>query len=398
MKPACKRGMYRMAFCFRNVILCILLFIFFESCNKNKYVSHDDLPHYGKISTDNILKMELDSVVLDFFNTSGSGSFFMTDSIISFADNTYAKIFNYNCNTGELLSSHFGIGQGPNELVGLWHAFPVLNDTTVFIIDQNGSVSFYGLNDYKLTKKNFLDFHWENNRSEDYESPKVYAFSDGFSESINIYKYKGKILFPVTALLRYTSGEVSDEYYRKSHIFGLFDTEKSEVTDVFGHFPDCYQSSPMPHFHFFSYLLDNDLLYVNHPVDSLVYVYEYPDKLIYTFGYEGIDINRDYHVDKTNSHRNQFRKDHREKGYFLQVYMCRDLNLFFRVYLKQGKKHPYGLQIYDLTSHDLIADIEIPVSFQILGYRAPYIYGVGTLFEETENETWGKFYKMKIDL
>jgi hypothetical protein len=55
-----------------------------------------------------------------------------------------------------------------------------------------------------------------------------------------------------------------------------------------------------------------------------------------------------------------------------------------------------GIQIYD-RKYNLIGDIVVPKTFQLLGYYPPYFYGVSAIPIETENETWITFYKLNIN-
>ena len=88
-----------------------------------------------------------------------------------------------------------------------------------------------------------------------------------------------------------------------------------KVVDVFGYFPEIYKVSPTPHLEFFQYAIEGDRMYVNHTVDSLIYVYQLPDKPLYTIGYECKDIDRDYTVSRKIENTTLFEK-HLQKGGF----------------------------------------------------------------------------------
>ena len=118
----------------KNILFILIISVCFCCCRKQPTT----VVHQGKsqVGQENIL-LEWDSITIDAFNTSGRGNYFMVDSVISFADHQYARIYNYNCHTGELISQHFGLGQGPNESPGFSLAIPVQNDSSVFLLDNN---------------------------------------------------------------------------------------------------------------------------------------------------------------------------------------------------------------------------------------------------------------------
>jgi hypothetical protein len=150
----------------------------------------------------------------------------------------------------------------------------------------------------------------------------------------------------------------------------------------------------MPHLDFFSYLLQNDTLFVNHAADPLIYAYRFPDELLFTFGTECEGINRNY--SSSSKFTDDLAEDMKKVGINTQIFNCNELNMFFRVYLKGGISNPFGLQIYDNRSYDLLADMELPKFFKLLGYREPYLYGITMFPEETDDQTNYTVYKLKV--
>jgi hypothetical protein len=341
--------------------------------------------------------IDWDSTEIDIFYTSGQGNFFMKDSIITFASHYYAKIYNYNCNTGELISSHFGLGQGPNELLRFFHATPIINDTSFFIINNNIDVTLYN-NRYELDRKGIIDFKWKDLCIGAYDSPSVYNFMLKTDLGANIYKYGENLIIPLQPILHYVCEDerVTKEHFAKSHIFGLLDINTMEVNKVFGHYSPVYQKQLLPHFNFFSYTFDNDLFYVDFPVDSLIYVYKYPDTLLYSFGFECKDIVRSYTTSTVLN--DEIYEDFRRNGLNAEIINFKESGLLFRTYIRNMEKATCGMQIYDNTTYDLLADIDVPFSFKLLGYYGACFYGVTMMPRETDDNTYVTFYKLKITL
>jgi hypothetical protein len=375
-------------------IVAFLLLGTVSSC----YTRPDRVPHKGENKTQNqSIIVDWDSTEIDIFYTGGQGNFFMKDSIITFASHYYAKIYNYDCRNFELISSHFGLGQGPNELLRFFYATPIINDTSFFIIDNNIKVTLYN-NQYELDRKGILDFKWKGLNIGAYDSPSVYNFMLRTDFGANIYKYGDNFIIPLQPILHYVCEDerVTKEHFAKSHIFGLLDVNTMEVNKVFGHYPPVYQKQLLPHFNFFSYTFDNDIFYVDFPVDSLVYVYKYPDKLLYSFGFECKDIARSYTT--SNVLNDEVYKNMRRNGMNAEIINFKESGLLFRTYIRNMENATSGMQIYDNTTYDLLADIDVPLFFKLLGYHDGCFYGVTMLPRETDDNTYVTFHKLKITL
>lgn len=110
-----------------------------------------------------------------------------------------------------------------------------------------------------------------------------------------------------------------------------------KVVDVFGHFPEIYKVSPAPHLEFFQYAIEGDRMYVNHTVDSLIYVYQLPDKPLYTIGYECKDIDRDYTVSRKIDNSTLFEKDLQHVGFNTGLRFIPGSDVLCRTYIKSAK-------------------------------------------------------------
>lgn len=110
-----------------------------------------------------------------------------------------------------------------------------------------------------------------------------------------------------------------------------------KVVDVFGHFPEIYKVSSTPHLEFFQYAIEGDRMYVNHTVDSLIYVYQLPDKPLYTIGYECKDIDRDYTVSGKIDNSTLFEKDLQHVGFNTGLRFIPGSDVLCRTYIKSAK-------------------------------------------------------------
>jgi hypothetical protein len=88
----------------------------------------------------------------------------------------------------------------------------------------------------------------------------------------------------------------------------------------------------------------------------------------------------------------------RRNGLNAEIINFQELGLLFRTYIRNMEKATCGMQIYDNTTYDLLADIDVPFSFKLLGYYDNCFYGVTMMPRETDDNTYVKFYRLKITL
>jgi len=372
-----------------NLVVGIVLLIFFIGCNKK-------IEHRGKINFTSSIK--IDSIVIDASNTSGRGNFYINDTIITFADRYYLTFYDFNANTGKLISKHFGKGHGPNELSSFLFAYPDSKHNRTFILDESNFLYSFD-STLELIKHNVIDFGWEDNmnNSSDFNNPKNYNVMELVSFGVDYTYINDSILMiPVNVIHRKTSknGFVNSKEYDEGHIFGLLNLNSMKVEKVFGKYPFIYKNKSVPHLENFRYSMNKDIIYVNHAIDSLIYVYKYPDKLLYTFGYECNNVNRDYTITRKTNADNAFYKDIKECSLNSGLNYIPQVNYLIRTYMINIDSGESGLQIY--KGNDLIGDFKMPAFFIFLGYYDNFYYGVRFKPIETMNTTKFIFYKFAI--
>jgi hypothetical protein len=339
--------------------------------------------------------LQIDSIVIDATYTSGDGNFFMIDSVITFADRYYATMFDYDRSTGYLIGRHFELGRGENELSNFLYAFPVQNDTVIYVVNRNLMVTSYNPDAHHLTDNGMINFNWKNRPNQNYESPQNYNL---MTNSLDIHFHRlndSSMIIPVNIITSYTApdGKITKKHYREGRVFGLLNTNTMTVDSVFGRFPRLYMEKSMPYMESFSYLVKGDSIFVNFAADPLIYVYKYPDQPLFTIGHEGKEINREYPVSTFIS--DDYYSDYEKMGSNMEITYFDETRRLFRTYIKSWKSKRCGMQVYD-EGYNLIHDVEVPSSFKIVGYRHPYYYAVASFPEETEENTYFKFYRFTL--
>ncbi|MDR3235137.1 MAG: DUF4221 domain-containing protein [Prevotellaceae bacterium] len=374
----------------RHVSIITIIFLIFESCGNN----NENIIHAGEKRTS--ISIVIDSMIIDATYTSGQGNFYMKDSIITFADTYYSTFFHYDINTGKYISKHFSRGNGPNELNKFMCAYPALNGKQVFILDASNYLLSFD-EQFNISKHGTVNFGWsKNQQSSDFESPTNYNVMQMTDFGIHFtYLNDSILIIPVNIVKRFTSrhGLIHRNHYKRGHIFGKLNINNMKVEKIFGQFPEIYKKSPTPHLEFFQYAVKGDTMYVNHAVDSLIYVYEYPDRLLYTMGYECNNINRKYTITTIVDEGRIFMDDKKKAEINTGLKYIPQTNLLIRTYMKfiRGES---GLQVYE-NSH-LIGDFEMPPYFIFLGYYNGVYYGVRIIPIETEDKTEFVFYKLIV--
>lgn len=375
----------------RIIHFCLIIGMLFGgiSCSENK------LPvHKGKRMMSHQLSL-VDSIMVDADATSGRGNFFMTDSFIYFADCYYMAVYQYK-QDGVFVKRHFGKGQGPNELSSLMYSYPLMNsDDECFLIDQSNIMFSYNVNDYQLKRKGMLGFGWENVDKDNYDSPSVYNIMEMSDFGINMIALNDTLALMPVSFVNRLLGEVSVDRYQKGHILAELNLRTMKVEKVVGRLPMIYMDKPTPLFEFFQYDMSGDTLFVNHAVDSLIYVYKYPDQLLYTMGYEAEKVNRDYTIGYEIDMK-LFTNDLKKVGSNIGLAYVSDENLLFKTVLESFSTGKTYLQAY--KGNDLILETEMPPFFQFLGYKNGVIHGVRRKPLETADEyMYFIFYQYKLE-
>lgn len=372
-----------------NFLLAMGILLLSISCSKSVEIAHQ-----GERKVKRMVAM-LDSVIIDADSTSGRGNFFMQDSFIYFADSYYMTIFQYDFASASCRKCYFGKGQGPDELSSFIYAYPFKGKNgECFMMDSSLGMYTYRNGQYSLAYKGRLDFDWGHVSKNDYESPSVYNLMEMTDFGIDLTYINDSLILCPVSLVNRNLEEISKERYEKGHIFAELNTGNMKVERVFGHFPEVYQKKPTPFFEFFQYAMYSDTLYVNHAVDSLIYVYKYPDTLLYTIGYEALGVNRNYTIGY-NMEMSDFKSDIEVVGANSGLLYIPESRLLLRTALKDFKSRQVNMQAY--LDNDLVLETDMPAFFKLLSFWDGDFYGVKMLPEEDES---GKihfvFYRFKI--
>lgn len=123
--------------------------------------------------------------------------------------------------------------------------------------------------------------------------------------------------------------------------------------------------------------------YVTYEADSLIYVYDKNHRRTCLFGFSGRNMDTDYMSTPTLSDvRKNYANERKRRGYYNWIEYDDINGLLFRSYQKGEGEPTDGLQVY--RGCDLIADLDVPKQFRVMGYIEPYYYSNVVADEEAE--------------
>ena len=306
------------------------------------------LPHKGTSSIEPC-SVEIDTLLIPMELSSGYGNYYMKDSTITFVDAVTCVFYDFDLK-GNLINQYFRKGNGKNEIPSLLYSYPIENDPLhrSVIIDNSNGVCVFDRRSKEILSRKIATFGWAEKASQTYKSTYLYNFSFFTDFGVSFYlDSDSTLIFQANIVNRNTKSpeDVESDRYTDGAIFGKLDLNTMKVVDVFGHFPEIYKASPTPHLEFFQYAIEGDRMYVNHTVDSLIYVYQLPDKPLYTIGYECKDIDRDYTVSRKIDNSTLFEKDLQHVGFNTGLRFIPGSDVLCRTYIKSAKNGESGMQI-----------------------------------------------------
>lgn len=325
--------------------------------------------------------LQLDSLPFQPILSSYLGHAALVGDSLYFVDKEFGFIYVYALN-GELHRRFLGKGRGPNEVpVSSIDGFQVLANNTLWFQGPSYEYALHQLNGKRLDEgrtdwqRTYTKAQLVKMTHPPYDAPILYSFVWGkfITRSMG-----SSIYFPARG---YIDGfNTSDnEFLQQGRVLGVLDTETSpiKVTRFLGRFPPLYQQ-----YHYiipFSYLqFDIDQqhrqFYVNFEADSVIYQYNEAFEIQAPFGRAGKQMNQNYLEFPSSKELSvhEFLQERRKKGYYNWLEYVEATDMLFRSYQKGEPYTNDGLQVYH--NQQLIADVEVPKGFRVLGYRAPWYY------------------------
>lgn len=195
-----------------------------------------------------------------------------------------------------------------------------------------------------------------------------------------------RIVLPISCEHPKMNGSEHEEYYKEARILAELDLNTGKIKTIFGRrSPQYIKNCCFFNFDFYQFeTVQNDSLIVSFAIDPLICIYDNDNKLVKKFGMAGREMKTDYPATRGNWDEVGSRapEEMKKYGYYDFLWFDHKNKLIFRSY-KKGDSKLSGLQVYN-AKYDLIADVDTPWNFQVIGFIAPYYYASGIIEEEKE--------------
>lgn len=368
-------------------LILVISILCFVSCKKER----EDIFFNGINKSKKDIQfnsVDIDTIVFDSIESSYTGFFKVNNDQIHFIDQRFGWIFSFD-GEGKLKNKSLGQGKGPNEInTGFIDGYVNLkNGKHVFM----GSSFDVHVHDTKYEREKMFTIDWQIDKSAeeiivDNFDPGQPVLYSPFYFIFNLEQYSdNSVIMPLETNNKYFNGFEHEAFYKNSRIFGELNLETGKITNIFGRkSPEYLNYKYLMAYSMFHFDVDNKKnIYINHEIDSLIYVYNNYESNNYTFGNSGRDMITDYkEINEFDGKKlRHILSDYKPKtSYYTYVEYFEDQDLFFRSYHRPDDLGVDGLQIYKGTV--LIADVDVPKNFKVTGYIAPYFYSDAILYED----------------
>lgn len=352
-------------------VACIFTLIMLCSCSGRKN-TYEHIPRLCGADLESAhLTVDLEKVQLDSVHCSGEMITGMTPSGRIFCYDIYfCWLYEFNTD-GTLAGRYMGYGRGPEESMVKQCALGAMSNDGEFAI-MGSSLDFeYFAKDHKVINYFMIT------KDHDYSSPEEFLTYSNPVFDASARLYDGKMYMGMTSdNPAFAYFFTNTEYLENSYRIGIVDLKSGEALPMaVKGFPSVYESDPYKYTSFdcVDFDVDNDgNMYLGFQADSSIYVFDKEFRPKYAFGVVGSGMDLSYNKIQTESDLPLFMENIETKGYYSRIEYIDETGICFRSYKKGSHTQYDGLQIY--KDGNLIGDCEVPKSFTVTGYVAPYYY------------------------
>ena len=301
-------------------------------------------PIITTISDISINQIACDSIPVLIENSSAEGFTYITNNELYFLDKYFCR--NYKIDTtGCVLMSNMGQGRAPHEIPLKEIIGVSAEGENLFVLDATRMLYHYkSFDNHKM-----ISTYNPRHTTPRYDNPNVYTLD---YEELNIVSTPQAVYLniysehPELNYIMHTS-----EYCKHANVIMKISLEDGNCI-MGGRYPQSYvadkkkiiQNSSI------SYDIYDDVCWINYALDSLIHKCNSDDLVCFErFGIAGVGSNITYK----------------------QLKYIPETNLLFRIY-EQSQKDVICTRMQIYSDYTLIADVEVPNDFRIVGYIEPF--------------------------
>jgi len=367
-----------------------------EAQNK---VDYEHLPHFS-LQELHLQKFILDSIVIalpkEDILSSMNGQFFCNCDTIYFADKQLASLLLFSTK-GKFIGYRLRRGNGPNEIKGLFSIVPTTENQYI-ILDESWRIYTFNNNWEKISQFN-IDWSSQRTSAEKYSQidPNCYDIYEIQYSSNCLRPFSEKYLIApiVTEHVKYNAYENASHFYDNAYTLGVIELSSGKINRMLCQHSPIYQRYKyIPNFQHVLFDVCQDTLFFSFEADPLIYKMNLHDEKACSFGIPGKNMQTDYKETTCFEEAdNNFYKDRKTYGYYLDLKYIPQTGLLFRSYCKGGNTGESALQVY--RNYCLIGEYDhLPTQFKVYGYIDSWYYASTTPDFENENLI---IYKFKFE-
>ncbi len=378
--------------------LCFLLLNCIMAACQKETTGEDSRPEDKTKTSITLEQISPDTLMLQPNAFSGEGFFRLSGNSIYFFDKIFFTVTEFDT-AGTLLTTHLGRGTGPQEILEFEWA-NILPDGRLVFTNSNYMLLTYSPG-FEFKNKAVLDFGTENRVYDDTDVQNTGAYRRDYMISLygnDWLAANGNYVFlPVTINDRINKSlgyfKNYQEYIKQTRILSRVNLATGHVEFIFGRHDRVYLQKPTVVHDFVVADIKADKLFTTQAAAEKIVVYNLSGKAEYTFGRAGKDMRTDYvYTASFDETAEKIRDLNRQYGFYYHLYADTGTNLVFRSY-SRGNSSTGGLQIYRGTT--LIADVDVPLRFNVVGRIGHYYYADGLVEEEPEKLG---IYRFRLEL
>lgn len=349
-----------------------IIFILLMSCSNPK-----DAFFQSPVINDKNIQLEtlvLDSMLFDKIESTYLGFAEIVDNEIYFIDQRLCHVFIFD-NEGNFLRRTMGKGRGPTEIsTNVIDGYERLPKKGHFFL--GGMLDCHIFNDNFERKSTYIMKKRPGaNQPLDVtpDNPLIYTL---VYNKLILKEHNGYMYLPIyieQPTLNFVIN--SKSYYANSRVIAKMNLINGEI-EILGRTSPVYDSNPeLRQFPWVIFdISNNGEFYLSFEADSLIYVYDDNFNIKSAFGFRGRNMNDDYMDISVSVERfgENFMTQRKTCGYYDWIRYIDERDLLFRSYHRGAESQTDGLQIY--KSKTLIADVDVPKGFRVMGYIEPYFY------------------------